>query len=459
MKKIGHKIFFLLILSILLSSAGGAYLALKGFVGSKEDELLEKNAQIVLAVASLATLTKDIRSPILIQAISSYPLFGVGVVDLHSNEILVSNGGLKLEKVDWQEVEAKKSSAAVFSRTLEKNFLSVAVLDDDRLAVVATTPRTTVFPLIKQVYSSYLWLLSALTILLGFLGYLVSRAIVRPIEELTVATESFAQGRWEIPLRPTSDDEIGALSRSFIKMGQSLQEREKTIQDKNQELAVTEKLATMGQFSAGIAHEIKNPLAAISTHLQLLQRDDSLSSKVMEKLELLMKEVGRANRIITDILNFSRQEHVQLLPMPLAGFIQGLFADLQPLAQSRQADIEIAWQGSKDGKVEVDNERMHQVFANLLSNSLDALEAKSGLISWRVEVGADVRIHIQDNGPGITEQFQSKIFDPFFTSKPAGKGTGLGLSVCHGIIKQHSGKLSYLPSKSGAHFLIVLPLI
>lgn len=462
MKKIGHKIILLLTLSVLLSSLGGASLALKGFTQSKEEELLEKNAQVVLAVSNLVHLTKNINNPELNRVISSYPLFGVGIVDSSTQQVVLSNGGLSLNQEIWDEIKGRKTSAAVSSLTLKSIFLSIARLDDSPFVVIAMAPRASVWHLVKEVYKSYLIFLIPLTLFLGFIGSLVAKAMVRPIEDLTSATDRLAQGKWDLDLPLNRNDEIGILSKAFFRMGNSLKERERTIKEINEELILSEKLASVGQFSSGIAHEIKNPLASISTHLQLLQRHasgpvDKLPEKVIEKTDLLLKEVDRANRIITDILGFSRQDKISPIKTDLKNYLEKMILEFKPLAESRNTTLILSWKAS-DLQVEIDQDKIRQVFANLLSNSLDALDGKNGIIHWNVSSDKTIKIEFLDNGPGISDHIRKKIFDPFFTSKPIGKGTGLGLSVCHGIIKQHGGNLSTLPVKEGAAFLIVLPL-
>lgn len=463
MKKIGHKIILLLALSVLLSSLGGAGLALKGFTQSKEEELLEKNAQVVLAVSNLVNLSKSIDNPELNRVISSYPLFGVGIVDYSNKKIILSNGGLALNQEVWDQIKEKRSDAAVSSLTLKSIFLSIANLDDSSYVVIATAPRTSVGYLVKEVYKTYLLFLIPLTLILGFIGSLVARAMVRPIENLTSAANRLARGEWDLDLPLQRKDEIGKLSRAFFRMGNSLQERERTIKEINEELILSEKLATVGQFSAGIAHEIKNPLASISTHLQLLQRTassnaENLPEKVLEKTKLLLTEVNRADRIITDILGFSRQEKINPVRTDLKTYLENMILEFKPLAESKNAELNLKWSGDSL-QADIDQDKIRQVFANLLSNSLDALNGKSGQVFWDISSDKDIKIKFTDNGPGISENDQKKIFNPFFTSKPIGKGTGLGLSVCHGIIKQHGGNISVLPSNDGAVFLIVIPLV
>ena len=456
MKKVSHKIILLVLFTIILSSIGGAWLALRGFTSSKEDELLEKTARVVLSLSQLIDSSKELDSPQIKEALASYPLYGVGIVDTASRRILLSNGGLNLSKDEWKALREKISEAAVSSVILENLFISVGKVHNTNFAVVAITPRETVWHLVKENFRSYLALLIFMALFLGFFAAWVARRMVRPIEELTATTELLSEGKWDVPITNDGPDEIGALSRAFRKMSHSLQERENKIRNMNDELALSEKLATLGQFSAGIAHEIKNPLASISTHLQLLERG-SEEQKVQDKCKLLLEEVGRANTIINGILGFSRQDRINVSHVKAKSVLERIFHDLVPVAENAKVKMEFDWVGD-DVEINIDPEKIRQVFANLMSNSIDALNKKEGILSWRIEARDKLYIHIRDNGPGIPEEHRKKLFDPFFTSKPAGKGTGLGLSVCHGIMKQHGGEITVIPETSGAHFLLSLPV-
>ncbi len=456
MRKVSHKIILLVVFTVFLSSIGGAWLALRGFTSSKEDELLEKTARVVLSLSQLIDSSKELDSPRIKEALASYPLYGVGIVDTASEAILQSNGGLTLSKDEWEAVREKISEAAVSSVILENLFLSVGKVHDTNLAVVASTPRATVWHLVKENFRSYLALLIFMVLFLGFFAAWVARRMVKPIEELTATTELLSEGKWDIPLTSDSQDEIGTLSRAFRKMSTSLQEREHKIRNMNDELALSEKLATLGQFSAGIAHEIKNPLASISTHVQLLERASD-DQKVQQKCQLLLEEVGRANTIINGILGFSRQDRINLAEVKARNALEQIYNDLVPVAENASIKMEFSWVGN-DVDINIDQEKLRQVFANLLSNSIDALNNKKGHITWTIETTDQLYLHLRDNGPGIPEEHRKKLFDPFFTSKPAGKGTGLGLSVCHGIMKQHGGQITVIPESSGAHFLLSLPI-
>lgn len=460
MRKVSYKIVSLVVFTVVFSSVSAAWLALREFSSSKEEEVVEKTARVVISISHIIGESKDLNSARIKEVISSYPHFGVGIIDLHMKQILESNGSLNLSDEQWAELKQKASGAAVFSQTMKTAFLSAGKIPGTNYVIVAVTPRTTVWHLVKVNFRSYLLLLVFMTLVLGLMAVWVARAMVRPIEELREKTELLSEGKWDINFTNNSRDEIGELSRAFHRMAISLRDRESKIRFMHEELALSEKLAMIGQFSAGIAHEIKNPLASMSTHLQLLERQankpsEDFVTRVKEKCTLFGEEIERANKIITDVLGFSRQDRINKTSVDAKTYLTHLRDDLAPVAEKSNAELTLRWFGN-DLMLEIDQDKIRQVFSNLLSNSLDAFDGKGGRIEWRVEPGQSLKVHVIDDGPGIPEENRKKLFDPFFTSKPAGKGTGLGLSVCHGIIKQHGGTLQVMPSSKGAHFMIEL---
>jgi len=231
------------------------------------------------------------------------------------------------------------------------------------------------------------------------------------------------------------------------------------IQNMEAQLIQSEKLAAIGQLSAGIAHEINNPLAGIMGFAEVVLKSDTLSAQQREDIETILQQSKRCGNIVKNLLQFSRRKKgaekpTQLLPavdaaLQLAGF------DL------RRAKIEVVKDVPPDlPAVLGDQGQLEQVFLNLIMNARQAMEgAKSGkLIITGSAEGGLVTLRFQDNGLGIAAENLGKVFDPFFTTKPVGKGTGLGLSISYGIIEAHHGALRVESREGeGAAFIVTLP--
>jgi two-component system, NtrC family, sensor kinase len=221
----------------------------------------------------------------------------------------------------------------------------------------------------------------------------------------------------------------------------------------------TEKIASIGQLAAGIAHEINNPLGVILCHLDLIKDDPTLSPEVRADLETIEKHAGNCRTIISDLLKFAHQHASVKEPISINALVEEVAFMVS--GQFRKQQIDIALHLDREiPVVTVDADKMKQVFLNMLLNSAQAI-GENGTITLLSRYNSDsrmVQIVVEDSGPGIPADILDKIFDPFFTTKPPGKGTGLGLSISYGIIQDHNGDITAesLPGRP-TRFVISLP--
>lgn len=221
----------------------------------------------------------------------------------------------------------------------------------------------------------------------------------------------------------------------------------------------TEKLVSMGQLAAGIAHEINNPLGVILCHIDLLKDESGLSAEALQDLLIIEKHADNCRTIIADLLNFAHQQ----ASVKVLGSVNTAINEVVSMVahQFMKNNIAIATQLTEDLPLQyLDLDKIKQVILNLLINSSHAID-DAGTIritSGFNPAGTGCRITVEDTGRGIPEQILDKIFDPFFTTKPPGKGTGLGLSVSYGIIKDHNGDIRAESSPGQKTcFIITLP--
>ena len=303
----------------------------------------------------------------------------------------------------------------------------------------------------------------SLTLLGGaaLLSIFLSRRLTRPIEELSEATRMVGQGRFEIEVKADSGDEIGALAGSFNRMACELNNRERALKDLYGQLVQSEKMAAFGSLGAGIAHEVKNPLAGILGITQLSLRGVEGGHPLQKNLLIIEKETKRCKNIIENLLKFARQEQVAFDAVDIPQVVADAVAivDHQLGINSIRVEQEIEpglpnCQGNAN--------QLQQVLMNLMINAQQAMAGSPGtlrLSARKLEPGA-VELRVSDTGPGIAEEIQGKIFDPFFTTKPAGQGTGLGLSVTYGIVKEHGGEIRLESGLGeGTTFIITLPAV
>jgi signal transduction histidine kinase len=226
-----------------------------------------------------------------------------------------------------------------------------------------------------------------------------------------------------------------------------------------QALKQSEKLAHMGQLSAGIAHELNNPLGVVIMYSNILLDECSADDPVREDLKLIVDQAGRCKKIVAGLLNFARKNQVNHQLVNISALVGNSIAGVVIPAS---VIVEVHDKMTNHDAM-VDSEQMMQVLTNLIKNAIDAMSS-GGLIDITLEDNiGDVTITVRDNGTGIKEEDRAKIFEPFFTTKGIGHGTGLGLATAYGIVKMHKGQIiaesNTDPAKgaTGTSFRIILP--
>lgn len=226
------------------------------------------------------------------------------------------------------------------------------------------------------------------------------------------------------------------------------------------QIAQADKLAAVGELSAGVAHEINNPLGIIMGHTQLILKQESEDEfKYYQDLKTIEKHVKNCRTVVADLLAFSRKGNTEYGVMDINRIIGDVAGFIRNHSDFR--DVEIALEQTEESALEAmgNEQELRQVFINLMINACHAVE-KRGNISITTEKDNTGRIivNVVDNGCGIRRKDIAKIFDPFFTTKPVGQGTGLGLSVSYGIIKNFGGTITAGNRKGGgARFTVTLP--
>jgi iron only hydrogenase large subunit-like protein/nitrogen-specific signal transduction histidine kinase len=226
-----------------------------------------------------------------------------------------------------------------------------------------------------------------------------------------------------------------------------------------QALKQSEKLASMGQLSAGIAHELNNPLGVITMYSNILKDEAPEDSPIRKDLELIVEQADRCKGIVGGLLNFARKNQVKLQDTNIEEFVK---RSLQSVINPGNVKIDFKSQLT-DPVVQIDQDQMNQVLTNLEKNAVEAMPDGGVLTLALRGNGNTVEIDVSDSGIGIPEENMDKLFTPFFTTKEMGKGTGLGLPLIYGIVKMHKGQISVQsnanPEKgsTGTTFKITLP--
>lgn len=238
-------------------------------------------------------------------------------------------------------------------------------------------------------------------------------------------------------------EEIQRIAQAINRLGETLTaniQREKQIES---QLRHSERLASLGRLVAGVAHEVRNPLATIRLRVQMCRRDAD-NPHIKESCSIALEEIERLNGIVNRLLNFTRPVQLHLEQADLRSLIGERMESFREWAQKRSVTL-IAQMPPDSVSLQLDKDRMAQVFDNVIQNAIEAM-SEGGALSVTVASqpdmtgnGSGVCVEFRDTGRGMNSSVVSRVFDPFFTTKPS--GTGLGLSICHELVQAHGGKI------------------
>jgi len=282
-----------------------------------------------------------------------------------------------------------------------------------------------------------------------FLFYNVNR----PLTYIARAIVKIAKGDYtRIPPRGTGDE--------FDDLVNSLNQMINELNKRSDQLVQSEKMASLGTLTSGVAHELNNPLNNISTSLQILLEEIDEGEREYKKTLLVEseKQVEKARDIVKSLLEFSRESTFRKEPANLKNLVEKTIVLLK---SEIPGNVELHLSVPDDLNAVIDIHRIQQVLINLILNSIHAME-NGGKLTIRAVAGentGEIGIQVEDTGKGIPDENLNKIFDPFFTTKDVGEGSGLGLSVSHGIIEKHGGRVEVASEiGKGSTFGIYLPV-
>jgi signal transduction histidine kinase len=335
----------------------------------------------------------------------------------------------------------------------------------------------------KQLTYNYTYVLIVVGVALvfgGFITALFPAKIIRPIERLVQATQKVKKGDYSFRIEDVGEsDEISILANSFNDMLRNIDDtnkknvelieetkrfnetlREKVdeatraIREQQNELIKSERLATIGEFAARIAHEIKNPLSGITVALEMM-RGKSENGELDKSISEVLTEVRRLDGILKDLLQLSIPKEMDFRMTDPNDIVERSVMLVNSRAQDKGVSIDTELNCGR--QFPLDSEKCQQVVMNLIINAVDAVESGTGKVEINTESDGDnLYIKISDNGPGIPEMARGKIFEPFYSNKKS--GTGLGLPISKKIIQSHNGSIEVSSEEGrGTTFTITIP--
>jgi signal transduction histidine kinase len=449
---------------------------------SPDKEWVLWSQQIDVAVGSKTRsvpVQAKFRSSLIFKSVAEFQEGGLGIVMVRRNgpatyELIWGNesGIEKLLLIDGVEPTLLDQATELSSREL--------VIDDQSLYAAWGSAKGTSWLVASTVEESTL--VAGLNFLVANQGFWViiiiliavivsvwfARRFSKPIETLVGASRQLEVGDFSVRVSPDGPTELRSLGAAFNHMGQALEDREAALRSAQDALIQNEKLAALGTLSAGIAHEVKNPLAGILGNADLLASSletGKITPKATQYVDTIRKETRRCREIIDSLMRFSRQEATatEKVEVDLELVAWDVINLVEHSLNMQGLHVQKEFQDDMPVVVGVSNQ-IQQVLLNMMQNAGHAMENSGGKnITIGVEsfrsideayVGGFValdsgsirgkvaRVWIRDEGVGMSPEIQRRIFEPFFTTKEAGKGTGLGLAVTMGILADHEVRLS-----------------
>lgn len=310
-------------------------------------------------------------------------------------------------------------------------------------------------------WTTILVLAGGVGMVLVFLGgVLLEAQVLRPLRATQRAADEIADGRLDTVVPADGPAELASLADAFNRMTASLRQQLEQNAAQRESLARAEQLASVGRLSAGVAHEVGNPLAAILGYVELLldpRTEPSLAPEQRTLLERSRTQLERIQGIVGQLLDFSRPADGEVRAVALHDAAQRLLSLLRHDPRCR--DVTLRVEGDVAAEARADPAHLDQVIQNLVINACRAATRAAAhdpdadpLVVVRVAAAGDdeVALEVQDTGEGVPDEVRPRLFEPFVTTARAGEGTGLGLAICRGLVDAMHGRLRCLPAGSGA---------
>ncbi|MHB8873648.1 MAG: ATP-binding protein [Myxococcaceae bacterium] len=441
------------------------------------EKVLVQNASLAPDVALLrlaaasadgrTVVVADLRPDRVLRMFGSSPLYRAYLVDARGIVLVDPDPARVLTHADVSAVEVVKDAlgakvprgAREFRDERGEIIGAFARVKTGRLAVVIEVPKDEALRAPRELTRrSGLFALGVISIAL-LVSIYFSRRLTAPLRSLEGTMLRISQGEFGIAVPVTSSNEIGSLATAFNQMSRELSEREAQLTEKNAQLIQSEKLSALGELSAGLAHEVKNPMVGIVGFAQLGLEVETLE-EAKECFGLIEANADRANGILQNLLEFARPQRVEMMVIEPNTVVSGALRLVTHQLQIGGVKIETHL-GEGLPSILGNGNQLRQVLINLMMNAGQAMETSAKkLLTVTSESHADgsVLIGVRDTGQGMTDEVRRKLFKPFFSTKPKGKGTGLGLSVSNNIIAHHKGEIRVESTLGqGTTFIVRLP--
>jgi len=475
------KVFIALLLLVFCFSGGGIYIArsiaevitnLENVITLHQVEFLRKDLQNKIKVVQTDLLLKDSPHALhidpFIAHVEEMEKASLVCSNCHHNEEVRQRLNHFQQQIDiYVKMLSRVYTIRANKERLEEERNAAFSKGEETLAEVEKIVITSAEKISKRITLArnsiaeterlLFFLITAGPLLLILIAYFFLKQFTSSVDALLDATRKIQQGNLLYRVNEELPDEFQVLSSAFNDMASSLKDQCLRMQQ-------TERLAVVGELAAGLAHEVKNPLAGIKVSIEVLANELTLEQEDREVFLRIINEIYRIETLLKSLLSYARPPEPETAPLDLHQLLDTTiksagYSLINPANTAKLIkEIEIVKDFSPElPPVIADRGQIQQVFLNLMLNAIDAIPAKGTItITTKKESNHTVQISITDTGKGMSPENMNKIFNPFFTTKP--KGTGLGLAICKRLIELHNGTIhvSSTPGE-GTTFYITIP--
>ena len=387
----------------------------------------------------------------------------------------------QIQRYTFQAIDKNKQISHYFGQTFgifwqDKKYLSISYPIEENMGITFIIALDNVYSSYREKQKIFLFYILFNTVFLCFIGLLrFSKIIIKPIKKLSTIVKDYNGENDALFMLHPVENEFGILSSSLNSMINRISEDKQKLEhniDKlkkaQTEMIRAEKMSSIGKLSAGVAHEIGNPIGIVLGYLELLKQKNISDQDKHDFLNRSEIEIQRIDKVIKQLLNLSRKSKTEYVSNSVHDIITDTINILKIQPSFSEIDLKLELNAGNEIVIS-DNDQLKQVFLNLILNAVDAIllkksDNKNGVIKIRTseiekKYSSILEIRISDNGIGVLKEDVNKIFDPFFTTKEPGAGTGLGLWVSYMIIDDIHGSIRADSTEGkGTTFIIMLPL-
>ncbi len=414
-----------------------------------------------------AVVIADLRPEWLLSAVSTSRVYKVFLVDSLGGVLAHPEAERVIKKEDLSSLPVVRDALASqvargaeeYEHDGEVRVAAYARVENGMGSVVVEVPRDEVFKATRELSRRSLLFAVGTVSLALVLAVLLGRRVTRPLSSLQKTMQVISRGEFGVEVPVDGPLEIQSVGSALNEMSRELVRRSEQLQKTNAQLVQSEKLSAVGELAASVAHEVKNPMVGIVGFAQLGRESEDLV-ELHEYFKLIEQDAFRANKILQNLLEFSRPPEMEFEALAPNDVVLGSMALCVHQLQMQGVKVTTAL-GDGLPSIRGNSNQLRQVLLNLMLNAGQAMEASPKKLitvsTMRPEAGF-VEIRVTDTGPGLADDVKDKLFKPFFTTKRRGQGTGLGLSVSRTIVEAHRGNIRAEGAPGvGATFIIRLP--